>query len=549
MTLRKESKSPVSQRAAAKEKRKGAKKAVREEETTENSAANLELGPKGLPNLGNTCFFNSTTELKLEHDCTVIICDERVELEAATVELEPARMPFVEVVRGFIREFQSGRQPNPRPGLRPNRPQQQDAHELLRYLLDGLRNEELDQFKRAIGNLIGEDATAATHKRKIQAYLRCIGVPTLDRVFGGTLLQRIECCDCGHLSTCFEPFLDLSLPISKGHSSHHSKKQGLSKSQQKRAKKTKKKNQKGKGKKRKESTCESEATAPSENGVCNGEVDEEAEEKDALADDLDELELKEKDEEAASGEEDAEPEERQKPDRDFSRVLSPTPSNAAEPTGILAALTRFTGEEVLSASNAYECEKCCAPVNKAENSKRKKTVEARKRYLVYCPPPVLTLHLKRFEQQHQFNRTYTSKVNAKVEFPLVLDLAPFCVESTRVQSGQSKVLYSLYGIVCHSGGMSSGHYIAYVRSRRCQENLDVFFRQAARLDASNFGDNHEYQRFLKLMGDSADKSPDLPLPTEQAALEYLEAIGQKSQWFYCSDSSVSTVKLTPNGSD
>lgn len=146
-------------------------------------------------------------------------------------------------------------------------------------------------------------------------YLRCIGVPTLDRVFGGTLLQRIECCDCGHLSTCFEPFLDLSLPICKGHSSHHAnKKQAMSKSQQKRAKKTKKvdfflkfpiilvvqKNHKGKGKKRKESTCESEATAPSENGICNGDAEDE-EEKDTLADELDELELKEKDEEERSG--------------------------------------------------------------------------------------------------------------------------------------------------------------------------------------------------------------------------------------------------------
>lgn len=32
------------------------------------------------------------------------------------------------------------------------------------------------------------------------------------------------------------------------------------------------------------------------------------------------------------------------------------------------------------------------------NGMKKRTVEAEKRYLIYEPPPVLTLHLKRFEQ-------------------------------------------------------------------------------------------------------------------------------------------------------
>lgn len=33
---------------------------------------------------------------------------------------------------------------------------QQDAHELLRYLLDGLRQEEIDLFKRGFINYIGD---------------------------------------------------------------------------------------------------------------------------------------------------------------------------------------------------------------------------------------------------------------------------------------------------------------------------------------------------------------------------------------------------------
>jgi ubiquitin C-terminal hydrolase len=37
--------------------------------------------------------------------------------------------------------------------------------------------------------------------------------PVLDRIFGGSLLQIVRCSECHHESICFEPFLDLSLPI------------------------------------------------------------------------------------------------------------------------------------------------------------------------------------------------------------------------------------------------------------------------------------------------------------------------------------------------
>lgn len=61
------------------------------------------------------------------------------------------------------------------------------------------------------------------------------------------------------------------------------------------------------------------------------------------------------------------------------------------------ALVRFTAQEQLRGSNSYECENCCVPVNKKEG-KRHKTVNAQKKYLLYSLPPVLTLHMKRFEK-------------------------------------------------------------------------------------------------------------------------------------------------------
>ncbi|KAK7882955.1 hypothetical protein WMY93_029129 [Mugilogobius chulae] len=64
------------------------------------------------------------------------------------------------------------------------------------------------------------------------------------------------------------------------------------------------------------------------------------------------------------------------------------------------------------------------------------------------------------------------KVNRHVQFPGVLDLAPFCstyltsrCSPTEHSVEDSQILYSLYGIVEHSGTMRSGHYTAYVKVR------------------------------------------------------------------------------------
>ena len=60
------------------------------------------------------------------------------------------------------------------------------------------------------------------------------------------------------------------------------------------------------------------------------------------------------------------------------------------------------------------------------------------------------------------------KVNKHVTFPVILDLAAFC-SSTCValphMSLDPTVLYSLYGVVEHSGSLRGGHYVAYVKTR------------------------------------------------------------------------------------
>lgn len=51
----------------------------------------------------------------------------------------------------------------------------------------------------------------------------------------------------------------------------------------------------------------------------------------------------------------------------------------------------------------------------------------------------------------------------------------------RIEKGLKKVYYSLYGVVSHSGDLSSGHYVAYIRSRCPSSQTEKFFYEAANL--------------------------------------------------------------------
>eukprot|EP00062_Callorhinchus_milii_P001810 gi/632937369/ref/XP_007899374.1/ PREDICTED: ubiquitin carboxyl-terminal hydrolase 16 [Callorhinchus milii] len=132
-----------------------------------------------------------------------------------------------------------------------------------------------------------------------------------------------------------------------------------------------------------------------------------------------------------------------------------------------ACLRHFTQEEKLTGANKLLCEECTQSMHQGgsktnPNDDQNVYTNAQKQMLISSAPPVLTLHLKRF-QQLGFN---LRKVNKHIHFPQVLDLAPFCaVNCKNVAKECVKVLYSLYGVVEHSGTMRSGHYTAYVKVR------------------------------------------------------------------------------------
>ncbi|KAL5542622.1 hypothetical protein UlMin_010332 [Ulmus minor] len=157
---------------------------------------------RGLMNLGNTCFFNSIIQNLFALDR---LRDYFMNLDAS---VGPVTVSLKKLYAETKPEAGLKNVINPRalfgcicskaPQFRGY--QQQDSHELLRCLLDGLSSEELGLRKRM--NSSKENGTSVSPD------------PTfVDAAFGGQVSSTVCCLECGHSSTVYEPFLDLSLPV------------------------------------------------------------------------------------------------------------------------------------------------------------------------------------------------------------------------------------------------------------------------------------------------------------------------------------------------
>ncbi|XP_059542258.1 ubiquitin carboxyl-terminal hydrolase 16 isoform X4 [Myotis daubentonii] len=154
-------------------------------------------------------------------------------------------------------------------------------------------------------------------------------------------------------------------------------------------------------------------------------------------------------------------------------TLANRDASSADECSIQHCLYQFTQNEKLRDANKLLCEVCTrrqwgAPKANLKGEKKHVYTNAKKQMLISLAPPVLTLHLKRF-QQAGFN---LRKINKHIKFPEILDLAPFCTAKCKnVAEESTRVLYSLYGVVEHSGTMRSGHYTAYAKARMANSRL------------------------------------------------------------------------------
>ncbi|KAK4049142.1 hypothetical protein OIV83_004340 [Microbotryomycetes sp. JL201] len=134
------------------------------------------------------------------------------------------------------------------------------------------------------------------------------------------------------------------------------------------------------------------------------------------------------------------------------------PKNAPKKTlTIQDCLAEFTKEEKLGENDTWYCSAC------------KKHQQATKKVELWKVPDILVFAFKRFSS----NRYSRDKIDDFIEFPLEhFDMTPY-VEGDRVKkrlAGESEgedgesLIYDLYAVDNHFGGLGGGHYTAYAKN-------------------------------------------------------------------------------------
>ncbi|KAK1235865.1 hypothetical protein PQX77_000895 [Marasmius sp. AFHP31] len=169
-------------------------------------------------------------------------------------------------------------------------------------------------------------------------------------------------------------------------------------------------------------------------------------------------------------------------------LISTTEDESSDPDSDVSQTVSFSSSVSSAPSSASSIAPNPHPVPKPKKSKPPKPTIMRpafKRYLIATPPPILVIHLKRFQQisktpipMMSFSSGF-KKLDDYVAFPEHLDLTPFLAPKKEDfglgKRGAEKVkdlpkerrkdkercVYRLYAVVVHIGHMLGGHYIAY----------------------------------------------------------------------------------------
>lgn len=116
-------------------------------------------------------------------------------------------------------------------------------------------------------------------------------------------------------------------------------------------------------------------------------------------------------------------------------------------TTVQDCIKKYCQMEQLEETEMWYCNSC------------KKHVRAWKQFHLYRTPPILIVHLKRFQYSASTHRR--DKITTFIKFPLKgLDLSDMALHFEEDQ----RPIYDLYAVSNHYGGLGGGHYTAYTLS-------------------------------------------------------------------------------------
>jgi ubiquitin carboxyl-terminal hydrolase 2/21 len=158
----------------------------------------------------------------------------------------------------------------------------------------------------------------------------------------------------------------------------------------------------------------------------------------------------------------------------FSILSVPIPRRAARSVSLESCLETFASSEVLDANNKWKCDHC------------KQLVQATKESKIYKCPPVLIIHLKRFEGSGWSSR----KLTTAVSYPDVLDTNMFTGHANGAR-------YKLIGAVFHGGSLTGGHYTSAALDQR--ENTWYYYNDSisSAIDVSEAHSDKAYILFYQ----------------------------------------------------
>jgi ubiquitin C-terminal hydrolase len=490
------------------------KSTSRDRKASSSPLSNDGPGIRGITNLGNTCFFNSSlqalaaateeTDPNLYHEVPVNLKGEEGEQKQVEETLSRLKVfsQFSEVMK--LLGMSSQKILNPSQLLTSlttkvhqfNNRRQHDSHELIIHLISSI----LEEFEK--------------HEIKRHRFLS---------LFEGNLVGIVQCQQCQYRSCSINKFVDISLEIpGSRHLFHYPSRRVVSlPTRVTRSKKKETEAQLAVVEEQKESTEESpteevpdESHSPEETegeaievtpGTGPGNQTEDGSEQLPDGESLEKeilLQILEPSDE-----------------------IFPAPKSSSSVISLFDCLKQYTSRETLTVESGegYNCPKCSKVTTSCGLVIEKRS--ASKRLLLLDLPSLLILHLKRLLPG--------GKCSSSISFPLQLSLEPFIgarsPDTLYPETGTESPLslsrkYLLRAVIVHIGSGSGGHYIAYVhRLGQWFYTSDAATRKATEAEVL------ESQAYILMYRRaSAEEGPLAETEVMKEATECLDSLNLKS---------------------